>query len=331
MASLFSVDPGWKLILHDLGLTTEETLRIAQLPADLFDREYPVATAKQFFDLWNAVESQVTQPDFYLLAATAISVESFSPPLFAALCSNNFETGIYRLQKYKKLCGPLQINIQKEKSGISLTFGSTTTDILPDSYQIIEVLFLLNLIRTATRQQHSPVYVESPLVDELSPATKKFLNCELRQAMETKVLFDQSVTQSPFLSENKQMWQFFEPQLNSNLRRYESSVPMHEQVTSLLLNLIPAGKTNIEEVANQLCMSKRTLQRKLSDEKQNFQSLLADTRKKLAIHYLKRSSYSNTEISFLLGFDDPNSFIRAFSNWVGTSPESYRSGETKGI
>ena len=30
------------------------------------------------------------------------------------------------------------------------------------------------------------------------------------------------------------------------------------------------------------------------------------------------------EISFLLGFDDPNSFFRAFHNWTGKTPEGFR-------
>ena len=44
----------------------------------------------------------------------------------------------------------------------------------------------------------------------------------------------------------------------------------------------------------------------------------------LAMHYLKSSPMSGAEISFLLGYEDPNSFVRAFSGWTGTTPESAR-------
>lgn len=34
---------------------------------------------------------------------------------------------------------------------------------------------------------------------------------------------------------------------------------------------------------------------------------------------------SGAEISFLLGFEDPNSFSRAFHDWTGQTPERARS------
>ncbi|ABK09976.1 MULTISPECIES: helix-turn-helix domain-containing protein [Burkholderia cepacia complex] len=34
---------------------------------------------------------------------------------------------------------------------------------------------------------------------------------------------------------------------------------------------------------------------------------------------------SGAEISFLLGFEDPNSFARAFQAWTGKTPQAVRS------
>ena len=327
MAALFSLDTGWKLVIHDLGLEVQPLLKAAGLPLDMFQRDKPMVTAKQYFNLWKALENSVTQPDFCLVIATSISVEAFSPPLFAALCSDNLAMAMQRLQKYKKLIGPIQLSIDKQKDKWEFCFDSTSVEVLPDSYQLVECLFITNLLRIATRQQLSPMYVESPIADQFSPATKAFLNCEVRQAERAKLVFDKATLNHEFLSKNSQMWEFFEPQLNSNLQRFETKETTTEQVIALLLNLIPTGKAHAEEVASNLCVSKRTLQRKLADEGETFQNLLNTVRKKLAIHYLKKSQYANSEIAFLLGFDDPNSFIRAFSGWIGQSPESYRQSQ----
>ncbi|MFX6213903.1 helix-turn-helix domain-containing protein [Acinetobacter baumannii] len=48
------------------------------------------------------------------------------------------------------------------------------------------------------------------------------------------------------------------------------------------------------------------------------------TRQSLAQHYLEKSSMSTGEISFLLGFQEHNSFSRAFKNWTGNTPQEYR-------
>lgn len=57
-----------------------------------------------------------------------------------------------------------------------------------------------------------------------------------------------------------------------------------------------------------------------------FADVLARTRTELAHHYLGSTALSAAEISFLLGFEDPNSFYRAFQAWTGTTPEQARGG-----
>jgi AraC-like DNA-binding protein len=64
-------------------------------------------------------------------------------------------------------------------------------------------------------------------------------------------------------------------------------------------------------------MSKRTLQRRLEDEGENFRALVNATRERLARHYLGNTKMSGGEIAFLLGFKDPNSLYRAFQNRPG--------------
>lgn len=93
----------------------------------------------------------------------------------------------------------------------------------------------------------------------------------------------------------------------------------------MLLEMLPGGRLSIEQVAQELALSKRTLQRRLKDIGTSFQEELSVVRKELALHYLEHSRVSNTEIAYLLGYDDPNSFFRAFQAWNGTTPESVRS------
>jgi AraC-like DNA-binding protein len=71
-------------------------------------------------------------------------------------------------------------------------------------------------------------------------------------------------------------------------------------------------------------MSTRTLQRRLTAAGVSFQRLVEDTRHELARHYLKHSPVELHEADFLLGFQDSNSFFRAFHAWEGTSPGEWR-------
>ncbi|WP_345778437.1 AraC family transcriptional regulator [Dyella sp. 2HG41-7] len=91
-----------------------------------------------------------------------------------------------------------------------------------------------------------------------------------------------------------------------------------------LLELLPGGQPGIGAVATRLAMSSRTLQRRLEEEGDNFRSVVNRTREDLAKHYLTQTKLSASEIGFLLGFEDPNSFFRAFNDWTGKTPEALR-------
>ena len=90
------------------------------------------------------------------------------------------------------------------------------------------------------------------------------------------------------------------------------------------MELLPAGKSAIEDVAAALGLGKRTLQRKLQEEKTTFQKQLNHTRELLAKNYLQNINLSSEDIAYLLGYQDLNSFFRAFALWTGKSLTEYK-------
>lgn len=120
------------------------------------------------------------------------------------------------------------------------------------------------------------------------------------------------------------MWQAFEPELRQRLSELDAEASFASKVRSALLEMLPSGEKSAEEVARRLAVSKRTLQRRLGDEATSFQVELNQVREGLARHYLANTELPGAQISFLLGFEDPNSFVRAFHAWTGTTPEALR-------
>jgi AraC-like DNA-binding protein len=138
------------------------------------------------------------------------------------------------------------------------------------------------------------------------------------------ISFRPADTERPFLTANENMWQFFEPELRKRLSELDGSATTADRVKAALLELLPSGQASIEPVSKKLGTSTRTLQRRLNQEGKSFQSLLNSTREDLAKHYLKNSDVTGAEISFLLGFEDTNSFFRAFHTWSGETPGQVR-------
>ena len=79
---------------------------------------------------------------------------------------------------------------------------------------------------------------------------------------------------------------------------------------------------------SELGMSGRTLQRRLSERGQSFQSLVDLSRRDFASQLLRETEYSLAEIAFLTGFSEQSGFTRAFKRWQGQTPRSYRLAST---
>ena len=96
------------------------------------------------------------------------------------------------------------------------------------------------------------------------------------------------------------------------------------EVVDKIVEKLPDGPPNQQQIADALHVSNRTLQRKLKEEGTSFMDLLQDTRLQLARKYLGQRSRSVVETSYLLGFSEPSTFSRAFKRWTGVAPAEFR-------
>jgi AraC-like DNA-binding protein len=96
------------------------------------------------------------------------------------------------------------------------------------------------------------------------------------------------------------------------------------KLKAVIIDQLPCGNVTDENVARELYMSSRTLQRHLQREDTTYTTLLNEIRQDLAEQYLTEQDISLTEIAFLLGFSESSAFSRAFKRWIGVSPSEYR-------
>jgi AraC-like DNA-binding protein len=80
----------------------------------------------------------------------------------------------------------------------------------------------------------------------------------------------------------------------------------------------------IEQAAENLHCSVRTLCRRLAGEDTTFQALKDELRRDIAIQRLTETDETITKIAGDIGFDDPSAFHRAFRHWTGSTPGTYR-------
>ncbi|GLQ98047.1 AraC family transcriptional regulator [Dyella mobilis] len=91
-----------------------------------------------------------------------------------------------------------------------------------------------------------------------------------------------------------------------------------------LLQRRDTGYPGIEETAGLLCMSSRTLKRKLHRLGLNFRNLVDDARKDAVLRDVLNPGLRFDEIAVRTGYSDPANLTRAFRRWTGESPSQYR-------
>lgn len=324
----FSLNIGWLALLKDFGLHPHQVLRRAGLPDDLFSRAEKGLTTEEWFRFWRALEVEADDVMFPLRLVETVAAESFDPPLFAALCSANLMQAVQRLAKYKQLVAPMSLEVDVGNAGeltVSPRWLSVQSDV-PYSLQAAEVAFFLRLARLATREPIKALRVALPQLPPSSHARRyeNFFGTHVQHGACPSITFTATDALRPFLTANEGMWRVFEPDLRRRLSELDATATTSERVRAVLLELLPGNAATIEKAAERLGMSKRTLQRRLEDEGANFRTLVNATRENLARHYLGSTQMSGGEIAFLLGFEDPNSFYRAFQAWTGQTPDSAR-------
>lgn len=106
---------------------------------------------------------------------------------------------------------------------------------------------------------------------------------------------------------------------------------LRERITQLLGPLLHGREPDLAEVAARLQLPTWTLRRKLAEEGTQFRSILNDTRRDLAMAYIRDTELAFGEIAYLLGFASAEAFQRAFKRWNQQTPGEYRREQRRAI
>lgn len=322
----YSFDKGWKALFHDLKVEAQDILRHAQLPLDLFSRKSVTVTGEEYFRFWRGLAHVMRDdPTFYLRMVQAISTETLSPVLFAAFSSEDLNTALHRISKYKPLVGPLHMTVDQSGDQTQIAFAGASRDVtVPKNLIIVELAFWVHIARTATREQIIPRSVHMEFESPAIEAHEAFFGSPIILSDFNGITFDAIDATKPFLTTNHAMWNILQPELNKKLQDITHESSFKERVRACLVEMLASGHYLMADVASKLAISSRTLHRRLQAEGTTFQKILDELREELARHYLSVSDYSSAEIAFLLGYEETNSFYRAFRAWTGQTPEVIR-------
>lgn len=313
--------------IESYGLDSEALFRSAGLdPAGLSDPEarYPEADSTRLLELALAASGD---PCFGLRIAQFWHPGALHALGFAWLASASLREALERLVRYFRML-IVGERLELEALGQEHRLIVRTPAEYPRGPDVLYDMVLaavLHMCRISRGADFDPRRLT--LRREAPPCAGQFqelFRCPVEFEAELDTLhFDTRVLEAPLPTANRELAVAHDRIIAAYLADLDRSA-IAPRVKARLVDMLPSGAVSEQAVADVLHLSLRSLQRRLKEEGTSYKALLDETRRDLAVEYVRGARLSVSEIAYLLGFSEPGNFSRAFRRWTGNSPSGFR-------
>jgi len=311
--------------LREAGVAPADVLRQAGLPLDLFEQDRILLTTPEFFAFWRAVEDVSRDPAFGLELGSERRFEHLAPLSIAAIATENLQAAMEQIAQYKRLSCPEDVVAEVAGDELRVRFRWLLAE-QPEPNVLADFCFawIVTIARLGTGKRIVPLRVELARPGPAPTVRARFDAPVITDAEHNMLVFRLADAQMPFVTRNADLLGMLAPQFEAELATAGREGRFSDRVRDAIQSRLAGRRPSIEDVAEALHVSPRTLQRRLREDGSSFQGVLEDARRRLARHYLTDSLLELGEAAYLLGYEDANSFVRAFRNWEGTPPAHWR-------
>lgn len=308
-----------------LGISAPDVVRKAQLPLSVITE--PMVTTAQYYAIWQAYSDLIGDTAKGIIElATVFETAQFPPPFLATYHARDYRDALIRIARYKQLCPPESLRITEEGEYCTIELKWLTAG-QPGPPMLVGITLasLLELGRRGTGHPLTAGLVEFSQSMGDVQALEAYFGCPIQiGAKGNRMTLRRGDLDRPFVSYNEELLEILTPALDRSVEEQQRSRSISEMVKWILKRSLAGGRPDIQTVARELGMSNRSLQRRLADEKTSYKHLLIQSRHEQAREYLANPTLDIQEVAFLLGYEDQNSFYRAFRQWEGDTPSHWR-------
>jgi len=299
-------------------------VRAGLAPGDLKKPLTPEQADRVFVVIYETVDNPAAG---LALGLQPMRAELFGVVGFSAMTSPDFGAALARIARYNALVSACQIDILADGDACEVRIRYDGP-VRPYSRSRLDIQMgtLLTFGRMFTEQAIVPLRVMLTELPAYHAHYAEAFGCEaLFEQPHDAIVFRRADLDLPLVSANPHVAALFDNAAERDLRAHGAAGGRTAgAVREILRKQLRGDAPDIEGVATALSLSARTLQRRLAEEGVRFTRLLDEARMEMAQRYLSAGRASLTEIAYLLGFSEPNSFFRSFKRWTGKTPADFR-------
>ncbi|CAN7446583.1 AraC family transcriptional regulator [Pseudomonas brassicacearum] len=312
------------------GITAEEVLRNTHLDASKIYDPNALTSVHQYIGACENVIRAAADASTAFQVGARMHLSAYGMYGYALMCSltlrDFFDFGV----KYHVLATPtLHISWREEAETAIWEFSDIYLKLISEETR--EFLIQQQMAQHVTHLHDAAGPDCRPIKALFSfPAPRNRALYE--RWLECDCLFDESVdelhyssailNQAPQLA-NRLTRSLLQETCDRLIGKAKTSSGVSGEVYQLMM-LTPNRFPTMEEVAQHMRFTTRTLRRKLGAEGTDYGAILDDVRSSLAVEYLQTTKMSTEDIAAKLGFSDGTNFRRAFKRWTGKTPRQIR-------
>jgi AraC-like DNA-binding protein len=284
-------------------------------------------STESFFAFWRAVDEETPRRDVGLMLGSEAPEHGYSVASAAALHAPNLAAALETLARYKRLTCPEHVEVEVSGGEASIRFHwvLATTEV---PRLLVDSTFasFAALARRGTGGKAAPSRIELARRAKDGQLLRAHFGCRVVfGAPIDRILFEASALALPFVTADAEAFSRVVPGLEAELVGRSRARSLRDEVRlAIARNMSSGARPTVHTVARRLHLSPRTLQRRLGEEKTSYQEQLDQVRRTSARRLLANTELDPVDIAFLLGFEEPNSFARAFRAWERTTPIRWR-------
>jgi len=278
--------------------------------------------------LWNLAEEISGDDCIGLEVIKYVSPTSFHALTYANMASSTIRESLERMVKFSNVVSTaVNIEIEDHDDQVIVTMHRVS-NMLELSHHALDAFIGMMVTQGRQAVHNNPEYIHWAKLKR--PAPKDTLrhqdafNCPITFSSDCyQVCLNRALVDQVIPSGNAELVRINEQVLADYMSRFNKN-DVVAGVYHALIELMPKGEPSREKVADMLGTTSRSLHRKLNEVDTSYKTILDDTRKNLALQYIRQTDISITTITYQLGFLDSSSFSRSFKRWTGQSPSDYR-------
>lgn len=306
--------------LRDRGLDTDGLRETADHPSGAAPGE---ASLSAWVTLLERSARQLGEPALPAVAGASLQPRHLGPLGHVLMSCDTLEDAYRHLARYIRLLGQIgqpKLVIKGEQAQLQWHWPYASAP--PQSVALFMLAARVRFMRWLTAD---PNLVVDARIHGDAPgpidAFREIFGGSVRfGGARSELVFPSTTLQKPVAMADAAFRKHAEQRAADLLEDLTGHPPLLRQIKHALLQRMASGEVALDDVARELHMSPRTLQRRLKGLDTSFHGVLESVRSNSALQLVTQGQTPLAEVAFVLGYSDQSTFNSAYKRWHGTSP-----------